>query len=118
VKARIVAESLEDGARVGEVARWYGLQPQQLTAWRRLARQGRLALPERESAFAALMVEADPGPEAAAETVATKAAADNADEAPAATTAIVIEAGGVVVRLPGETPAARLAAIVRALGAS
>lgn len=39
VKARIVAESFLPGARVGDVV------PSQLTTWRRLAREGRLALP-------------------------------------------------------------------------
>jgi transposase len=34
-KARIVAESLEPGANVSEVARRNGLSPQQLFAWRR-----------------------------------------------------------------------------------
>ncbi|WP_425467317.1 transposase [Rubellimicrobium roseum] len=58
VKARIVAETLERGARVKEVAARHGIQPQQLTAWRRLVRKGELAIPaERETEFAALVVE-------------------------------------------------------------
>jgi transposase len=36
-KARIVAESLEPGANVSEIARRNGLSPQQLFAWRRAA---------------------------------------------------------------------------------
>src|SRR3954454_24590100 len=37
-KARIVAESLQGGVSVSEVARRHGLSPQQLFAWRHAAR--------------------------------------------------------------------------------
>ena len=60
VKARIVLEPFEPGTRVVDVARRHGIAPQQLTAWRRLARQGKLALPvdkAAEQTFAALMIE-------------------------------------------------------------
>jgi transposase-like protein len=38
-KAAIIAESFEDGALVGHVARRHGLTPQQLFNWRRQARR-------------------------------------------------------------------------------
>ena len=44
-KARIIVESFAVRANVSAVARRYGLRPQQVYAWRRLAREGRLALP-------------------------------------------------------------------------
>lgn len=45
VKARIVAESFEPGARVVDVARRHGVVANQLSDWRRQVRDGILALP-------------------------------------------------------------------------
>ena len=42
VKGRIVRESFRPGAGVHDVARRHGVAPQQLTQWRRAARDGRL----------------------------------------------------------------------------
>jgi transposase len=109
VKGRIVRETLAPGATVSGVARRHGLMPQQVTTWRRLARQGRLALPEAPEnetageddagAFAALVVAEDPPPEPAT----------------AAEGSIELVVGTVVVRLPATTPAVRIAEIAAAL---
>ncbi len=45
VKARIVAESFQPGARVVDVARHHDIVPHQLSDWRRMARTGKLVLP-------------------------------------------------------------------------
>ena len=104
VKGRIVRESLAPGATVNAVARRHGVAPQQLTAWRRLARQGRLALPadaadDMDGGFAALVVTEDPPPGGSSSVEGR----------------IEIVAGTVVVRLPATTPAGRIAEIVVAL---
>lgn len=104
VKARIVAESFEAGVRVNDVARRHGVAPQQLTAWRRDARKGRLALPVDEATpFAALVMEEPSAP---------------APSPSSPLPMIEIDADGVVVRLAGDTPAARVAEIAAALRAS
>lgn len=100
VKARIVAESFAAGARVSDVARRHGVQPQQVTAWRRQARAGELVLPDAEDlGFATLVLEE---PLVSAEGPATSAPIE-----------IVVET--VVVRLPCDSQPARIAAIAAAL---
>jgi transposase len=98
-KGRIVRESFERGASVRDVARRHGIAPQQLTIWRREAREGQLALVEdAAAAFVALEVE-----DAVPTTVA------------AAT--IEIAVGRVVVRACATTPSTRIAEIAAALEA-
>ncbi len=105
VKARIVAETLLPGATVNDVARKYDLRPNHLSAWRRMARDGDLVLPapDAEAEFAPLVL-FDVAP------------MQPIKDMEAATAAIEIMAGAVVVRLDGTTPAPRIAEIVRALG--
>ncbi len=108
VKGRIVRESLEPGALVNDVARRHGIAPQQLTTWRRAAREGRLALPEDPVledgfGFAALVVAEEPAPTTV--------------ECPEPGSVVEVVAEGVVIRLDGATSATRIAEIASALGA-
>ena len=45
VKAAIIAESFQPGARVVDVAKRHDIVPHQLSDWRRMAREGKLVLP-------------------------------------------------------------------------
>ena len=103
LKARIVAETLETGATVCGVADRYDLRPNQLSDWRRMAREGRLVLPASDTApaFAAVVVREG----------------ERRDQSPAGARMEVVQ-GQVTVRLDAATPAVRLAEIVSALNAS
>lgn len=103
LKARIVAETLEPGVTVNEVAERYDMRPNHLSSWRRLAKEGKLvvpAAPVSEPVFAPVVVEEHPrcSPEPG-------------------TAKLEIVCGEVVVRLDAGTPAMRIAEIVRVLRA-
>lgn len=101
-KSRIVLETFRPGVRVCDVARANRMAPQHLSTWRSLARKGKLAMP----------VPADDDPFFAAVEVAQD------DPVPARENRwLEIMAGGVTVRLPIETNAARVAEIAAALRA-
>ncbi len=100
LKAQLVAESFEGGVRVCDVARRNGLNPGQLSSWRKKAREGKLGLNLGEGpAFAALVVD------------------DSASSVPANSSSepVEIEVCGVIVRLAADSPARRIAAIASAL---
>jgi len=103
-KARIVAESLEPGRRVAEVARRWQICPQQLFGWRRAARLGAVA----DEAAAG-------GMPAFVPIIATEvsAVAERPKAAP-----IEIEVAGALVRVPPDMDADRLAMVLRAVRSS
>lgn len=110
VKGRLVAESYRTGLSVSEFARRNGMVPSQLFGWRRDAKAGKFALPveDGDDFFAPLIVDEDEAPRP------TPEALQSAQPTPAAGF-VEIEAGGVTVRLPIDTPAARIGEIARAL---
>ncbi|WP_156916853.1 transposase [Leisingera aquimarina] len=108
VKAQAVADTLEPGATVNAMSARYGVLPNQLPAWRRLVKQGKLVLPAAEAdgtVFAPLVVFDVP------ETPAVPDIAASEEE-------IRILSGLVRIELAPGTPAARIAEIVHAPGAT
>jgi len=111
VKARIVAESFQKGARVCEVARRNGVAAQHLSTWRRLARDGKLALNIfDEASFATLVLDDQP---TSSKPKSVKASANKSRATLAAV--MEIEVSGMIVRLPGNTSPKRIADIITAL---
>jgi transposase len=100
-KGRIVAESYAPGAVVSEVARRHEISPQHLFAWRKAARDGRLALPADEAAMFVPVMMTAPKP------VLPKPSAPS----------ITIEMAGVVVRAECGVDVGWLAAVLGAVRA-
>ena len=100
VKAAIVAETLAPGVRVSHVAARHRVSPQQVTTWRRLAREGQLVLPAEKQALFAPIVVAEKTPTTA------KAPSDCS-----AVRWIEIVAGAITVRVLEDMSPARIAEI-------
>ena len=115
----MVAESFAPGVRVCDVARRYRVSGQQLTTWRRAAREGLLALPgDAVGADVLGLVSVEMEVAASAEAVSPdRGARDTARPNAGLDDRIEIVAGGVLVRLPATTTAARVVEIAVALGA-
>ena len=103
LKARIVAETLIEGASVKGVAKRYGLVPSSVSDWRRMARAGKLVLPNLDGMdFTPVQIE-DAKPALVVPTPAINL------------TSIDVLKGGVTIRLAVDTPATRIAEIAAAL---
>ena len=103
LKARIVAETLIEGETVNAVAKRYELIPSTVSDCRRMARQGKLVLPNLDGMdFVPVEIEA-PAP--------------LAQPLPAASASTIdVIRGDVIVRLDAATPVARITEIARAMG--
>ncbi len=106
-KARIVRESFRSGKEVGEVAQHYGVPRKRLSEWRSLARQGKLDV--------ASSLASGSGPVSAAPETGPAFAAVEVEDAPGSAGSVAIEAGGVTVRIGGDSSVARIAEIAAAL---
>ncbi|MEL7388408.1 MAG: transposase [Pseudomonadota bacterium] len=102
LKARIVAETLIEGETVNAVAKRYELIPSTVSDWRRMARQGKLVLPNLD------------GMDFVPVEIATTAPVAQPLLATSSDTLDVIK-GDITVRLDAATPAARIAEIAKAL---
>ena len=102
LKARIVAETLIEGETVNAVAKRYELIPSTLSDWRRMARLGKLVLPNLDGLdFVPVEIEA-PVP-----------VAQPLPATPSSTIDVI--KGSIIVRFDAGTPAVRIAEIARAL---
>ncbi len=101
-KGRVVAETLVPGVTVSEIARRHDLRPNHLSMWRRMAKNGKLALPDLAGVeFTPVVIEPL--------------------ETPPSTTstgAVEIVHGGVIIRLDATTSSSRIAEIAHALSAA
>lgn len=104
VKGQLVAETYVPGVTVNEVARRVGMKPNHLSSWRRLAREGKLVVSDLSGAeFVPAVLE----PLAA-----------SVEEEAKSLAAVEIIHRGTTIRLEASACPARIAGIVRALGAA
>jgi transposase len=112
-KARIIAETLEPNAIVSEVARRYGLRPQQVFAWRREARKQAASVQQESAAFVSAVVTAEL-PESAAKRPARPRKRKAARDAGV----IELEIDGIAMRVGRGADTMTVAAVIRALKAT
>ena len=103
LKARIVAETLIEGVTVNGVAKRYDLRASTVSDWWRMARTGKLVLPNLDGVDFVPVQIADPK---LLEVVPTPSIN---------LTSVELLKGGVTIRLATNTPAARIAEIAVAL---
>lgn len=120
-KALVVRECCWPGVKVGEVARRHGLSASQVSAWRGLARRGKLTSPGSE-ATKGVVAEAraersQAGGKAGVAAPGSVAAFAEleVEEETTAVGSVSIEARGVTVRLEGAIGTVRIAEIASAL---
>lgn len=101
VKGHLVAETLVPGVTVNEVARRVGMRPNHLSEWRRMAREGKLILPDLSGAAFVPIEVSEP--------------AVPVEEPSVRPPTMDVITGDVIVRLDADTPVERVAALVAAL---
>jgi len=111
-KARVVAESLEDGAVISDVARRHGLRPQQLFTWRNQMRSVPPTGRTKVACFASVVV-APVAPERVGP--AAKHAHDSGSDD---RDLIEIAVKGTIIRVRVAVDAETLAAVLRAVKAT
>jgi len=116
-KARIVAETLEPGAVVSEVARRHGLRPQQVFAWRRAARTSAASVQQECAAFVPAVV-TSPAPALAATAAAKRPRRQRRRAAAREAGVIELEIDGIAMRVGGGADARTIAAVIGALKAT
>lgn len=110
-KARIIAMTLEPNAIISEVARRYGLRPQQVFAWRREARKQVASVQQDSPAFVPAVV-------AAAEPVASRSPKQRKRQATRDAGMIELEIDGIAMRVGRGADTKTVAAVIRALKAT
>jgi transposase len=111
-KARIVAETLNEGETVCAVARRHGLSPQQLFGWRRQARQSAGGIEKAAPKFVPAVVEATPPA-----SIAPHRRRKRTRHADPTSGLIEVEIADMTVRFSRGTDAKTVAAVLRVLKA-
>ena len=118
-RARIIAETLEPGAVVSQVARRYGLRPQQLFTWRREARQRTDEVNAPVFVPAMIAAELEPEPAKPPRKARASSRPKRRRTRSAGDVAIKMEAAGVTIWIDDGASPATIAAVIGALkGAS